>query len=338
VIPGRPAPRPLRGFVPALVALLAVLLYGSLGYVLVEHFGWLDALFMTVITITTVGYEEVHHLDAEGQAFTISLIIFGVVGFLYTFGVLVEQLSSGRWQEFRRYRRMDSQLRALRDHVIVCGYGRTGTQVVKDLEKGGHQYVVVEMNPAPLEGVRRDRKLCVVGDAASDEVLHLAGIDHARALVSAVDSDERNVYIVLTARSLNPSLFIVARSAFPDSIPKLERAGADRVVSPYTTTGRRMAALALQPAVVDVIDMVTREGGSMAIEELVVPPATRTLTAGALRRSGALLLAVRGAGGRLSVGLDDEAPLAPGDLLVVLGTPEQLTTLATTLSPRSASA
>jgi voltage-gated potassium channel len=338
VIPGRPAPRPLRGFVPALVALLAVILYGTLGYVLIEHFGWLDALFMTAITITTVGYEEVHHLDAAGQAFTITLIIFGVVGFLYTFGVLVEQLSSGRWQEFRRYRRMDSQLRALRDHVIVCGYGRTGTQVVKDLEKAGHQYVVVEMNPAPLEGVRRDRKLCVVGDAAHDEVLHLAGIDHARALVSAVDSDERNVYIVLTARSLNPSLFIVARSSFPDSIPKLERAGADRVVSPYTTTGRRMAALALQPAVVDVIDMVTREGGSMAIEELVVPPATQTLTAGALRRSGALLLAVRAAGGRLSVGLDDAAPLAPGDLLVVMGTPEQLTTVATTLSPRSASA
>jgi voltage-gated potassium channel len=337
VVPGRPAPRPLRGFLPAFVALLVVIGYGTAGYMLVERFGLLDALFMTVITITTVGYEEVHHLDAAGQGFTISLIIFGVAGFLYTFGVLVDQLTSGGWREFRRYRRMDSQLRALRDHVIVCGYGRTGRQVVRDLEKAGNRYVVVEMNPAPLEDVQRDRRLCVIGDAANDEVLHLAGIDRARALVSAVDSDERNVYIVLTARSLNPTLFIVARSSYPDSIPKLERAGADRVVSPYTTTGRRMAALALQPAVVDVIDMVTREGGSMAIEELVVPDSVR-LTAGMLRRSGALLLAVRGAGGRLSVGLEDEAPLAPGDLLVVLGTPEQLTSLATTLTPRSASA
>ncbi|HEX3606898.1 MAG TPA: potassium channel family protein [Candidatus Dormibacteraeota bacterium] len=337
MVPGRPAPRPLRGFLPAFVALLVVIAYGTAGYMLVERFGLLDALFMTVITITTVGYEEVHHLDAAGQGFTISLIIFGVAGFLYTFGVLVDQLTSGGWREFRRYRRMDSQLRALRDHVIVCGYGRTGRQVVRDLEKAGNRYVVVEMNPAPLENVQRDRRLCVIGDAANDEVLHLAGIDRARALVSAVDSDERNVYIVLTARSLNPTLFIVARSSYPDSIPKLERAGADRVVSPYTTTGRRMAALALQPAVVDVIDMVTREGGSMAIEELVVPDSVR-LTAGMLRRSGALLLAVRGAGGRLSVGLEDEAPLAPGDLLVVLGTPEQLTSLATTLTPRSASA
>ncbi len=186
--------------------------------------------------------------------------------------------------------------------------------------------------------MRRDRRLCVIGDAASDEVLHLAGIDHARALVSAVDSDERNVYIVLTARSLNPGLFIVARSSFPDSIPKLQRAGADRVVSPYTTTGRRMAALALQPAIVDVIDMVTSEGGSMAIEELVVPASTESLTAGELRRSGALLLAVRSAGGRLSVGPEDDAVLAAGDLLVVMGSPEQLTSLAGALSPRSASA
>jgi voltage-gated potassium channel len=328
----------LRGYAPAVIALVVVVMYGTAGYAVVERFGFLDALFMTVITITTVGYEEVHHLDAAGQVFTISLIVFGVAGFLYTFGVLVEQLSSGRWQEYRRYRRMDAQLRSLRDHVIVCGYGRTGTQVVKDLEKAGSAYVVVEMNPAPLEDVRRDHRLCVVGDAANDEVLHLAGIDHARALVSAVDSDERNVYIVLTARSLNPTLFIVARSSFPDSIPKLQRAGANRVVSPYTTTGRRMAALALQPAVVDVIDMVTREGGSMAIEELVVPAGTRGLVAGTLRRSGALLLAVRSADGRLSVGPDDQSPLAPGDLVVAMGTPEQLTSLATVFSPASASA
>jgi voltage-gated potassium channel len=334
VVPGRPAPRPLRGFAPPLVALAAIILYGTLGYVVVERYGWLDAVFMTVITITTVGYEEVHRLDAAGQIFTITLIIFGVIGVLYTLGVLVEQLSGGEWHVYRRYRRMDAQLRGLRDHVIVCGYGRTGTQVVRDLEKAGHPYVVVEMNPAPLEDVHRDDRLCVVGDAASDEVLHLAGIDRARALVSAVDSDERNVYIVLTARSLNPGLFIVARSSYPDSVAKLQRAGADRVVSPYTTSGRRMAALALQPAIVDVIDMVTREGGAMAIEELVVPPSRDGITAAGLRRFGAFLLAVRSVDGRLTVGPDDGSRLAAGDVLVAMGTPEQLTGLASALSPR----
>jgi voltage-gated potassium channel len=335
VVPGHPAPRPLRGFAPPLIALLVLILYGTVGYAVVEHYGWLDALFMTVITITTVGFEEVHRLDTAGQVFTITLIIFGVIGVLYTLGVLVEQLSSGRWQEYRRYRRMDAQLRALRDHVIVCGYGRTGTQVVKDLEKAAHPYVVVEMNAAPLEDVRRDGRLCIVGDAASDEVLHLAGIDRARALVSAVDSDERNVYIVLTARSLNPSLFIVARSSYPDSVPKLRRAGADRVVSPYTTSGRRMAALALQPAIVDVIDMVTREGGAMAIEELVVPSECDGIGARDLRRFGAFLLAVRSADGRLSVGPDDDSRLSAGDVLVAMGSPDQLTGLASALSPRS---
>jgi len=272
VLEGAAPPRPFRGFAAALALLAAVLAYGTAGYAIVEHFGFLDALFMTVITITTVGYEEVHQLDAAGQVFSITLIVLGVIAFLYTFGVLVEQLSSGRWQNYRRYRRMDAELGALRDHVIVCGYGRTGMQVVRDLEQARHAYVVVEVNPAPLEDVRRDERLCVVGDAANDEVLHRAGIERARALVSAVDSDERNVYIVLTARSLRPELFIVARSSYPDSIAKLHRAGANRVVSPYTTSGRRMAALALQPAVVDVVDMVLGgEGSAMAIEELVVP-------------------------------------------------------------------
>ena len=336
MIAGAAPPHPFRGFAFALALLAGVLVYGTAGYAIVEHFGFLDALFMTAITITTVGYEEVHHLDAAGQVFTITLIVFGVIGFLYTLGVIVEQLSSGRWQDYMRYRRMDAELGALRDHVIVCGYGRTGRQVVRDLEQARHAYVVVEVNAAPLEDVRHDERLCVVGDAANDEVLHRAGIDRAGALVSAVDSDERNVYIVLTARSLMPELFIVARSSYPDSIAKLHRAGADRVVSPYITSGHRMAALALQPAVVDVIDMVLGgDEAGMAIEELIVPAAVETTTAAELRRSGATLLAVRSAAGGLSVGPSDDSRLAPGDLIVAMGTPPQLATLASTLRPGS---
>src|SRR5262249_55302001 len=156
-------------------------------------------------------------------------------------------------------------------------------------------YVVVEMNPAPLQDVQRSQEPHVIGDAASDDVLLRANIARARALVSAVDSDERNVYIVMTARSLNPRLFIVARSSYPDSVAKLERAGANRVVSPYTTSGTRMAALAMQPAVVDVLDIVAG-GTTTTIEELVVPgDAGGRLNAGMLRRSGATLLAVRSA-------------------------------------------
>ena len=324
---------PFTLFVRPLLVLAVVLAYGTVGFILVEHWTALDAVFMTVITITTVGYEEVHPLDAHGQAFAISLIVFGVAGFLYTFGVLVEVLGSGRWQSYRRYRRMQDRLAKLGDHVIVCGYGRTGKQVVEELEQGRHPYVVVEMNPHPLAEVERDRRLHVEGDAANDEVLARAGIERARALVSAVDSDERNVYIVLTARSINPGLFIVARSSYPDSLAKLRRAGADRVVSPYTLSGNRMAALALQPAVVDTIDIVLAEGGRMAIEELVVPEGAGALTAGTLRRSGAVLLAVRSPQGALSVAPEDGHQLSAGDLIVAMGTRTQLDALADALRP-----
>jgi voltage-gated potassium channel len=327
---------PFALFTRPLLVLVAVITYGTVGFMLIEGWNFLDSLFMTVISITTVGYEEVHPLGAHGQAFAISLIVFGVAGFLYTFGVLVDILGSGRWQEYRRFRRMQDQLSRLRDHVIVCGYGRTGKQVVAELEQGGHAYVVVEMNPHPFEEVLRDRRLHVHGDAASDEVLHMAGIERARALVSAVDSDERNVYIVLTARSINPRLFIVARSSYPDSQSKLARAGADRVVSPYTLSGRRMAALALQPAVMDTIDLVLGggpEGGRMAIEELVVPPGSATLDAASLRRSGAVVLAVRSPRGALSVAPDDGHPIQAEDLIVAMGTRAQLDDLAEALRP-----
>lgn len=330
---GRP-PQPLREFAPAALALVGVIVYGTGGYMLVERFSPLDALFMTVITITTVGYEEVHHLDGAGQVFTLSLIAFGVIGFLYTLGVIVDQLASGRWREWWRHGQVESELAALHDHVIVCGYGRTGAQIGRDLDRGGHRFVVVEMNPDGMENVDREDRLCVVGDAADDAVLQRAGISRARALVSAVDSDERNVYIVLTARSLNPGLFIVARSSYPDSVAKLRRAGADRVVSPYTEGGQRMAALAVQPALVDVIDTVLGDGAPLTIEELVVPEGAAA-TAGQLRSSGATLLAIR-AGGELTVGPDDALTVATGDLVIAVGSHDQLETLGDLLVPRAA--
>ena len=262
---------PLRRLLLALVGLLVLLAYGTAGYMLIEGYSFLDALFMTVITVSTVGFEEVHRLDAAGEGFTISVIVLGVIGFLYTFSMLVELLSSGEWQRHRRVRQVQRRLDGLRDHVIVCGYGRTGRQAVIELTQSGQGFVVVESNPDGLARVAEDRVLHVLGDASSDEILERAGIRRARALISAVNSDERNVYIVLTARSLRPDLYIVARSSLPDSAEKLRGAGADRVVSPYTLSGRRMAELAMQPAVVDTFDLLV--GGadtSMRVEELVV--------------------------------------------------------------------
>ena len=331
-----PPPRhPFRTLLIPLVSLLVVLTYGTSGYLVIGHFGLLDAVYMTVITIATVGFEEVHPLSPLARVFTISLIAFGVAGFLYTFGVLVESVSAGRWRTYRRYRRVEAELAALTGHVIVCGYGRIGEQVTRELEQAGQPFVVVEMNEQPLEYLRRDGRLHVVGDAASDEILKSAGIDRAVALISAVDSDERNVYIVLTARAINPQLLIVARSGYRDSDAKLHRAGADRVVSPYTLSGRRMAALALQPAVVDVLDVVMTGGSAgMAIEELIVPAqGTPAMTPGRLRQSGAVLLAVCDTKGGMDVGPADDRSLAAGDLVIAMGTRGQLGELAQTLLP-----
>ena len=326
---------PGRRLILALVGLLVLLAYGTAGYVLIERWSFLDALFMTVITVSTVGFEEVHRLNAAGEVFTISVIAFGVIGFLYTFGVLVELLSSGYWEHHRRARRVQRRLDDLRDHVIVCGYGRTGRQAGIELAQSQQPFVVIEWNPDGLASVEQDRVLHVLGDASSDEVLGRAGIRRARALISAVDSDERNVYIVLTARSLRPDLYIVARSSHPDSADKLRRAGADRVVSPYTLSGRRMAALAMQPAVVDTFDLLV--GGadiSMRVEELVVgADGGKGRTAADLRRSGAVLLALRSGDGALRVGPGDDETLRPDDIVVAMGTRDQLTTLAATLGP-----
>ena len=326
---------PGRRLILALVGLLVLLAYGTAGYVLIERWSFLEALFMTVITVSTVGFEEVHRLNAAGEVFTISVIAFGVIGFLYTFGVLVELLSSGYWEHHRRARRVQRRLDDLRDHVIVCGYGRTGRQAGIELAQSQQPFVVIEWNPDGLASVEQDRVLHVLGDASSDEVLGRAGIRRARALISAVDSDERNVYIVLTARSLRPDLYIVARSSHPDSADKLRRAGADRVVSPYTLSGRRMAALAMQPAVVDTFDLLV--GGadtSMRVEELVVgADRGKRRTAADLRRSGAVLLALRSGDGALRVGPGDDEILRPDDIVVAMGTRDQLITLAATLGP-----
>ncbi len=318
----------------ALAGLLALLVYGTVGFVVIEGYSVLEGIFMTLITVTTVGYEEVHQLDAAGELFTISVIVFGVIGFLYTFGVLVEAISSGTYREFRRVRRLEATVSGLRDHVIVCGFGRTGRQVIKELDALSQSYVVVEMNESPMVDLLRDNHPYVPGDATADDILKAAGIDHARALVCAVDTDERAIYIVLTARSLNPDLYIVARSSYVEAHAKLRRAGADRVVSPYLLSGERLAALAMQPAVVDALDMV-RSGvaATMRIEEMVVAPGSKTLHAAELRTAGATLLALGHDDGSLVVGPIDSEVVHANDIVVAMGTREQLNTLASMLRP-----
>jgi voltage-gated potassium channel len=281
----------------------------------------------------------VHPLDAPGKVFTSTLILGGVATIFWALGIFTGILSTGELGEWRRHRTTEARRRQLRDHFIICGYGRMGTQTVVELEARGVPVVVVENNPEALARLRREARPFIDGDAASEEVLNELGIARARGLISTVDSDERAVYIVLAARALNPDLYILSRAGLPDSIRRLELAGAQRVISPYRMAGRQIVQLALRPALVEVMDMLHHGGAEIAVEELVVPARSpvvgRTLESSRLLdASGAQLLALRRVDGTIHVNPAPDLLVKEGDLIVALGSARQLEATAAVLSPR----
>lgn len=330
------AENPLRRFqVPALLV-VAALAYGTVGYMLIERWDLLDALYMTLTTMATVGFGEVHPLSTAGRIFTMTVILGGTGTILYTFGVFAETLAEGRFGLYRRQRRMKNEIDDLRGHFIICGYGRIGSQIAREFERQRVPYVIVEVNAEPLGRLRREGRRFVEGDAASEDVLRAAGIEHAKGLLAVVDSDERVVYITLAARALNADLYITARAGQPESPRRLELAGANRVVSPYGMAGRLMAQLAIRPAVVDVIETMQHGTSAIGIEEILVgaacPAQGRTLReAGLLDTGNARLLALRRRDGTLHVNPDETLRIADGDLVVAMGSEGELSATATIL-------
>jgi voltage-gated potassium channel len=236
----------------ALVALVAVLAAGTAGYLLLG-FGWLDAAYQTVTTVTTVGFGEVKPLSPVGKVFTIGLVLAGVGTALYALGVILEAVVEGHLLEHLEGRRMDRAIARMQDHVIICGWGRVGRSCALHLAAAGLELVVVDRDPARLADVPYPH---VVGDVSDDEVMRGAGIAHAHALIAALETDADNVYVALSARALRPDLVIIARARSEESTAKLLRAGADRVVNPQLIGGRRMAAFTMQPHVAEFLDVV----------------------------------------------------------------------------------
>jgi voltage-gated potassium channel len=319
----------LKRFRLPLLILTLVFCYGVIGYMVFLHWNFIDALFMVLTTVTTVGYEEVHPLGPGGRVFTMTVIVFGVGTMLYTLATFGELLVEGHLARYARMRGMERRIAGLSDHFIICGYGRMGARVAQEFRQIDTPFVMVESNPEPLERLRSTDLLFVEGDAASDDSLLKAGILRAKGLVSAVDSDERNVFITLTARSLNPALFIVARSSYPDSVEKLRRAGANQVVSPYLMGAHRMAALAVRPVAVDVLDTVLHgENIDLVVEEFLVPSTSkvlgRTLRDSGMRAAGANVLAIRKRSGQLRINPPETQVLESDDLLVAIGTRQQM--------------
>ncbi|HEX9475278.1 MAG TPA: potassium channel protein [Candidatus Dormibacteraeota bacterium] len=325
----RRLPHPLRRFRLPAALLAVVILYGIVGYTLIEGWNLLDAFYMTIITISTVGYSELHPLSTTGRLFTSTLIVVGVGTMLYGFGVFAETLTDNSFVAYRRERQLERALNQLRDHFIICGYGRIGTQIVAELEEHEVAYAVIDQTEEALVRLRNEDRLHVEGDASSEEILKLAGIERARGLISAVDSDERAVYITLAARALNPELYILSRAGRPESVRRLELAGANRVLSPYQMAGHRMAELALRPALVDVLDTLHHRVSAIAVEEMLVKPGMvavgKTIEeAGLLGPTAAKLLAVQRRDGTLHISPSAELRLEEGDLVVALGSEEQL--------------
>ena len=236
--------------------LFSIMAVGVIGLMFIEGWSFLDALYMTVITMSTVGFKEIHPLTTEGKVFIIILIVLGVGSFFYIVTVTAEYIISGHLKGVIGRKRMKKEIDALNNHYIICGFGRVGEQVAGVLNSERKPLVIVDNNPDALQQCNSLGYLFVEGDASNDEVLKEAGIFKAKGLVSAIDSDADNVYVTLSAKGIRDDIFVVARANLEGAEHKLRKAGANRVISPYSIGGRRLASLLLRPAVVEFMDVV----------------------------------------------------------------------------------
>jgi voltage-gated potassium channel len=320
----------LRRINRAVLALAVVTLLGTVGYLLLG-FTPLEAMYQTVTTVATVGFREVKPLTPAGMVFTMVLIVVGVGTVLYNLGVILEAVTEGHLRQFLERRRMDQRIAAMRGHVIICGHGRVGRSAREYLVGNGYDVVVIDRDPHRVEGLD---VVHIVGDVTDDAVLREAGIEHARALVAALETDADTVYLTLSARAMCPDLTIVARARTTDSKHKLVLAGATRAVNPQRIGGRRMAVFALQPDVAEFLEVVMHEEDvDFRIEQVPVLPgsvlAGRTVGELEVReRTGALLLALRrGADQPLEPNPAPGTPVPPGAVLIALGTQTELDAL-----------
>lgn len=311
------------------LALILVLLIGTVGFIILG-LGPLDAFYSTVFTVTTVGFHEPYDLDTAGKIFVIALMLGGIGTVLYSLTLLVAVFVDGHVSTLWEGRRMQRDINGIRDHVIVCGFGRVGRASSHELSRAGREIVVVELDQERLNNCRY---LSVEGDSTDDEVLKQAGIERAYALVASLENDADSLFVTLSARAMNESLLIIARARTEAAVPKFERAGADRVVNPQRLGGERIAAFAQQPHVVDFLDVAMHDAEiEFRLEDFEV--AGGSVLAGMTVRDarhyeggGAMLLALRETGGQFVTNPPQDRVIGPGDAVIAIGTDAQLRTL-----------
>lgn len=314
--------------------LLLVVLGGTIGYVLVEGWSVWDALYMTVISVTTAGYKEVHPMSRPGELLTMAVLTVGVATVLYTFSFLMAHVVEGdlhqRWVNRRRARMLDE----LQEHFIICGFGRIGRIIADEFARQQVPFVIIEKDVARVAEALETGYLAVEADASSEQVLNRVRIGQARGLIAAVGTDAENVYAVLTARLMRPDLFIIGRAETDDAKSKLVRAGADRVISPYQIGGLQLAQTALRPAVVDFVQLATSsENLDLNMEQVRIAPGASLagkslIDAGLRQRFGVVVVGIQRADGRMEFNPAPETAMQAGDQLVVLGRAESLRDLS----------
>jgi voltage-gated potassium channel len=311
----------------AIVMLGAVVFAGTIGYAWIEGWTPWHAFYVTVLGITTV---DLPPLSRGGQVFTVFLLVAGVGAALYTFTLLATVVVEGGLPKRLERRRIAKMLEHIKDHFIICGYGRIGATVAQQFRRQQLPYVVIERDPARVLAAIEDGALGLEADASREDVLKRVGIARARGLVAVVGTDADNVYAVLTARVLRPDLFIVSRAESEESATKLKRAGADRVVSPYHIGGMQIAQTAVRPAVVDFVELATSADNlELAMEEIAIAPASELanrsiVDANVRQRYGIIVVAIQRQDRRMEFNPAPETRIQAGDKLVVLGRPDSL--------------
>jgi voltage-gated potassium channel len=312
--------------------LVALLVIGSLGFVWLEGWNFFDSLYMTVTTLTTVGYGEIHPLNQIGRIYNMVLILTGMGVLFYVVGSLARVVIEGEIRSALGKRKLIKHIRRLKNHYIICGFGRIGEVIARQLSDRGLSLVVIENDPTMLSHLEASGYYFINGDATREEVLIEAGIERAKGLISVVSTDADNVYVVLTARSLNPHLFIVARGEGDGSEKKLLRAGADKVESPYQMGGQKMAQTIMRPTVVTFMELAMKEGVEWSMEEIAVGQASPLLgvslkDSGIRQKLDLIVVAIKRADGEMLFNPSHETPILAGDTLIALGMRKNLDAL-----------
>jgi voltage-gated potassium channel len=332
-----------RRFVLIVVAIVTTLSIGMVGFTVIDGYPLFDAFYMTLTTMTTVGYGEIHPLSHAGRVFNSFLIVFGVTTIFIAIGAMTQTIIELEFGDAIGKRRKKRMIDNLKDHYIICGFGRVGRGAAHELSHAGVPFVVVDINPDRVERAMHAGMLAVAADSTHDETLRLVGIERARGLVAALATDADNLFVLLSAKGINPGIYVATRAAEEGAEAKMRRAGADAVFAPYAITGHRLAQSLLRPHVVQFLDFTTKDvGEDIAIEQVRVSGSSemvsKTIKEMQLRKEvGVIVMAIRRESGEMVFNPPAETAVQGGDYLIVMGRPGNLRTLETLLAdPRPA--